>query len=114
MRLTGVLLCAALAGASTARATDWWVDAATGIDLPGRGSPADPFRTITFAVASATFGDAIQVLPGTYDNGSGGETFPIKLWNISLTGSGAFTTAGGASTVSVHIPLSTSPWRPVI
>ncbi len=73
---------------------DIYADATTGRDVAGRGTLADPFRSITFGISEAVrlYGTeltTIHIGPGMY-NRAGGETFPILVpQNISLIGSGA-------------------------
>lgn len=57
---------------------DLCVDPQDGDDGSGDGSPSNPFRTITAALAAASDGESIGVLPGTCDT-SNGEQFPLVL-----------------------------------
>ncbi len=91
MRLIAIssasLLCALLsacggtgggsAASSVPPLTYFYVDAQNGSDA-GDGSPAAPFKTLTFTVATVGPGADIKVLPGDYD-AANGETFPIQL-----------------------------------
>lgn len=69
---------------------------------PGAGTEADPYKTITSALAVATSGDTILVAPGTY-NVANGEGFPISMVpGVALVGSGAdVTTIAGDGTSQV-------------
>jgi parallel beta-helix repeat protein len=63
-----------------------YVDAATGDDVNGSGSPGNPYRTITGGLKHAAAGESVYVMPGTYD-ASIGESFPITLVSgVSLVG----------------------------
>jgi parallel beta-helix repeat protein len=74
----------------------------SGRDAPGAGSQAQPFRTITAALATNPApGTVIQLAPGTYSEATG-EQFPIKLktgvelrGNGSSKGSGIVISGGG-------------------
>ena len=50
-----------------------------GNDATGDGSEQNPFRTITNALAASNNNEAIFVGPGTYDDVTGGEIFPLQL-----------------------------------
>ncbi len=84
------------ASAQTLTAETYWVDDNTGLNLPGRGSQAEPFATITYAASVSDSLDTIMVEPGTY-NGAINEVFPIILNGQSLisTGGSAVTTIQG-------------------
>ena len=57
---------------------------------PGDGTQADPFNTITAALAVASTGDEIQIAAGNYDTD---ETFPLVLKpGLKLIGTGNTTT----------------------
>lgn len=74
-------------GASSAFATDYFVDAVTGSDTNGGLTPNDAFRTITHAIASSTNVLSSRILtgPGTY-SAALGETLPLALGKRSLIG----------------------------
>ena len=57
----------------------FYVDPATGVDTPGGGSAANPFRTIGFATGQMQGGDTVLLNSGVYSPGTNGETFPIPL-----------------------------------
>jgi len=56
---------------------DYYVDASSGSDT-NPGTLGAPFKTVTYAVATAGPDKTILVFPGTYDAALG-ETFPIRL-----------------------------------
>jgi parallel beta-helix repeat protein len=79
--------------------TDYYVNAATGDDTTGDGSPSKPWKTISHAVANVTAGTSgdpniIHVAAGLYDVTNNGETFPIIFSNeyVTLVGAGATNT----------------------
>lgn len=76
---------ATLLVAPAAHATTYYV-ATTGNNA-NPGTLAQPFLTITHAVAVSVHGDSIQVAAGTYS-----ESFTIPGTNLNLTGAGAATT----------------------
>ena len=86
-----VFLLAALVviNLGTAWANDYYVDAVRGRDESGRGTQANPWKTITYALGQITgTGHTVFVAAGTYDIALG-ETFPIIVKNgISLVGAG--------------------------
>ena len=65
--------------------TTYWVDAVNGVDDPLGGTEAAPFKTITYAVATATTLDTILIQPGTYDT-TNGEVFPIMAQGECFSG----------------------------
>ncbi len=65
----------AIATVTAAGALDAHVST-NGDDIDGDGTAAKPWRTVTYAIASAPAGATIYVAPGTYDC-DGGEAFPI-------------------------------------
>jgi len=69
----------------------WYVDASATSE--GSGTVADPFRSITSALATATAGDSIEVAPGTYGEY---EEFPLRSTSTSLT---VYSTGGSAQTI---------------
>ena len=73
----------------TARATDYYVDATSGSDVPGGGSQADPWKTITYALNQVIgVNHTVHMAMGTYDSALG-ENFPILVKNgVSLVGGG--------------------------
>lgn len=102
----------------------WYVDALYGSDYYGDGTPAYPYRTITYALDRARSGDVVFVAPGTYST-SIGETFPLYVGsNVTVegdvgakgngtpatlvTGGGSWSPGGGtqaATPVSVAVVL---------
>ncbi|MCK8114888.1 cell wall-binding repeat-containing protein [Anaerosoma tenue] len=70
----------------------YWVDAVEGDD-GNPGTEADPFKTITHALAVSTGPDTIMVEPGMYDSANL-EVFPLLNYGQTLIG-----TAGAESTV---------------
>ncbi|MCK4818591.1 hypothetical protein KA005_22665, partial [bacterium] len=50
----------------SSQATTWYVDD-TGDDVVGLGSEIDPFRDLQAAIDSASDGDRILLMPGTYE-----------------------------------------------
>lgn len=72
-----------------ARATDYYVDAITGTNSTGDGSPGNPWQTITYALSQISgTGHILNVAAGMYDP-TLGETFPILIKNgVSLVGAG--------------------------
>ena len=65
-----------------------YVDSATGNDITGTGSPANKFKTMSRALATAISGQTVLVGLGTY-NESIGETFPITpTFNVCVQGRG--------------------------
>ena len=63
---------------SVAAQTEYFVDAAAGSDQ-NPGTCAQPFRSITFALNTATTNDTIRVRPGVYSTTATGESFPLRL-----------------------------------
>lgn len=62
---------------SSARASDWYVDAVNGNDANSGVSAGAAWKTIAFALATAPAGaQTIHVLPGVY-NAANGEVFPL-------------------------------------
>lgn len=55
-----------------------FVDVNSGDDISGDGSPANPYKTITFALSTSTGNEPINVAAGFY-NITTGETFPLEL-----------------------------------
>jgi len=89
------------ASASTFSAgTGQYVDARTGVDGPGCGTPSSPCRTITHALTQSPGDEPIYIARGLYD-AAAGEAFPLQLKDgVSLHGDLAFvqtlpTRAGG-------------------
>lgn len=75
----GLAACGGSGGGSNAPvtpATEFWVDAQNGNDVDA-GTQAQPFKTLTHALAAAGAGATLHVLPGTYDTANG-ETFPLQ------------------------------------
>jgi hypothetical protein len=64
--------------------TTYWVDVTEGSDA-NPGTEAEPFKTITHAVAVAWSNDTIMVHAGEY-NETNGEVLPIPLMGASLIG----------------------------
>ncbi len=83
-----------------AGARTYAVDAVAGNDSTGDGTSSRPYRTITRGLQFATWGDTIQVAPGTYDAALG-EAFPIYV-RAGVTVSGDVA-AKGAGTAPVQV-----------
>ncbi len=82
----------------TPPSTDRYVDQSVG-NNGDDGSSRNPWKTITYAVATADSDVTIHVAPGTYD-GVNGETFPIQLKKgQSIIGDVANKGAGTSPTV---------------
>src|SRR5262245_26496697 len=82
-------------GGQIAYLGDLFVDAEFGSDTTGNGSPANPFKTITFALTMTSVNQtgpiAIVINPGSYDSSL--ETFPIVMKkDVSLQGTSALNT----------------------
>jgi len=77
--------------------THYYVNAATGDDLFGDGSAANPWKTITHASATVPAGasaadpNVIHVAAGLYDKTNSAEGFTINFnsANVALGGAGA-------------------------
>ncbi len=63
-----LVFCTSVFLAATASAGTYWV-ATNGVDATGRGSEAEPFETIQYAIDSAEIDSTIWVKPGVYDKG---------------------------------------------
>jgi hypothetical protein len=63
-----IAIGAPAAQAQTVTADTYYVDAVSGINLPGRGSQAEPFNTFTYAVSQSDALDTIMVQPGVADD----------------------------------------------
>jgi hypothetical protein len=65
-----------------------WFVSPQGNDQQGTGSPSKPFRSITRAARETQPGDAVRLLPGTYNGGAfihnlaGTEHYPIWLGGL--------------------------------
>ncbi len=91
-----------------------------GSDTSGNGSRANPFRTLTKAIAKAKIGSTIHLGAGTYDV-SAGEKFPIKLppniWvqgryeSSIIRGEGTHTIDGKAYQTAIVAPMHTNLCR---
>jgi len=77
MPVRAASLLVAFAAAATAQ-TVLYVDARSGVDRPGGGTPNAPLKTLTFAASQATGPTTFRLRPGTYDQ-AGGEAFPIAF-----------------------------------
>ena len=53
----------------TCAANTWWVEDESGVDASGYGTEISPFKTIQYAINTASAGDTIFVKPGTYATG---------------------------------------------
>ena len=84
-RLPILLMVALFAGHGLMAAT-WWVKDDGGVDASGYGTEASPFKTIQYAINTATAGDTILVKPGVYATGgrsfgsSGRYTQPARVY----------------------------------
>jgi len=81
-----------------------YVDAVNGVDASGASGKADlPFLTIGAALAVASAGDTVQVLPGTY--AESGLTIPAS---VSLVGVGGYevTSITGAAVTGTRVNMS--------
>ncbi len=74
------------AAANGGTADTYWVDAVSGMDA-NPGTQAEPFETITHAIAVSDAYDTIRVQPGTYDEDNG-ETFPLLPQGQSFKSTG--------------------------
>ncbi|MCP4582539.1 MAG: DUF1565 domain-containing protein [candidate division Zixibacteria bacterium] len=64
----------------------------SGVDATGKGTVANPFRTISRALVSATEGQTVRVGTGTF-NEAGGETLPLTPGSeVTVQGQGIDTT----------------------
>lgn len=69
-----LLLVILLSGSSSLKAQSNWFVSPTGSDQPGNGTTlANPFRSLEYAADSASPGDTVQVLAGTYSNPNFGD-----------------------------------------
>lgn len=76
--------------ASSALAQTVYVDPTFGSDLAGGGGAANPFRTVTFAVANMNMATTVHLHPGIYSPVTNGETFPVRLpAGVNLQSAGA-------------------------
>lgn len=75
---TGVSALLSLFAATAFAASSYYVNAATGNDANPGTSAAAPLKTISRGLLLAINGDAVQVMPGTY-NVALGESFPLIL-----------------------------------
>jgi uncharacterized protein DUF1565 len=110
------LLFAGLSVPLAALAQDRYVDAVIGSDLLGDGSPAKPWRSITFSLAQMFDpGMHLHVEPGVYDE-SIGETFPIVLKsNVDVLGSDAPSTIVRETlSQAIVVTLAPTPGRNAI
>lgn len=106
---TGTIAAANVTNVAVACKSGVYVDVTNGSNT-NTGGPADPWKTITYAVANAPAGPIdIHVAPGTYDTAAG-ETFPIKpksdqslIGDVANKGMGAVETliSGQASAPAV-------------
>jgi hypothetical protein len=70
----------------------FYVDPVNGNDNNPAGSPAQPWRTLTFALCVTAPGKTIQAFPGVYSAATNGEQFPLNVRGQRLNS----TTAQGA------------------
>ena len=107
--MTGILRVVALIAvvAQPAAGRDVFVDATRGDDSTGDGSPASPWKTVTFTLGQGlAIGDHVWCAPGLYDSATNGESFPLRLptgvslhgstagWTVLRGDAGGFTLAG--------------------
>jgi hypothetical protein len=78
-----------------------------GDDAGGRGTEDDAYRTLKRAVEQSAAGDTIALLAGTYGD-EDGETWPIELSGVTLTGVGPSHCTGSAPT---EMPSGCAPGR---
>ena len=75
--------------ASGVAAADIHVDPADGSDAQGTGSIANPFRSLTRALAAANAGDVIHARTGTFSPANG-EILPLRLKDgVAILGAGS-------------------------
>ena len=105
-----VTVLVAFSASVHALAGDVWVDSSQA-DNSGDGSFGDPYKTIGFAMFSASSGDTIKLIKGTYDYnvGDNGESFPIDVKSgVSIQGQGSdassFPRIGGDANEDVTDP----------
>jgi len=72
-----------------------------GDDQAGTGSAAQPYRTLTSAVAQAPAGATIVLADGTYSSATG-EAFPIDVSGLEVRGASANGTVLAGNTSSVY------------
>lgn len=104
---------AAATAVLTAPGSCWYVDVDTGVDATGRGTYAEPFKTITHALAASSGGETIYVDRGTYSAATG-ETFPLVLKDGAhlagdldwATGRPLVTLEVGTTEAAIDVPAS--------
>jgi hypothetical protein len=70
-------------------AADFYVDTVSGIDLPGRGTPSAPFRTVNMALSRVTVPigfTVIHVKEGNYGSDRSTITKKVRFVNWGNTG----------------------------
>ena len=75
-----LVMCLAGYGAGISFAsTTYYVDTQKGSDSNSGATPAEAFKTLTYSLQTAVFGDTVTALPGIYSMASNGETFPLVI-----------------------------------
>lgn len=90
--LAAIAGCATTTPTTTPPADDAIIVSPTGDDATADGTAANPFRTLTAAVQSASAGDTIRLLAGLYTDDGGDESFPIDISGLTVEGEGEATT----------------------
>jgi uncharacterized protein (TIGR02145 family) len=94
---------------------DYYVNAATGDNIPANGTLTNPWKTITYALTQISgSGRTVYVSAGSY-NTAVGETFPIMIKDgVSLVGAGidvSIIDAGNTNTVIKCVSITDSTTR---
>ena len=80
------LVAAPASPAQAVSSTTWYVDPSGTDDVShGTGTGTAAFKTINYAIGSASASDTISVAAGTYSNALTGEVFPINVNKEGLT-----------------------------
>ncbi len=118
----GIPLLGDGAGILPTGGSTFWVSSITGQNAVGKGlSPADPFRTIAYAITQcvANKGDTILVLPGHVENVTAAGTITMNIAGVSVIGLGQgsarptirFTTATAAT---ITWSAANCRWRNIV
>lgn len=83
----GALICTQ---PSTALSADVYVDINTGVDTPGNGSFAAPYKTFHYALAQLAATDLLHVMPGVYNiaNGESDALPTVAVADVTIMGEG--------------------------